>query len=1213
MTQTQAQSATAAKSDEDVVTKPEAKPTLFIALGGTGFEVLTRFRRRIFEKYDSADYFPYFAFLGIDTDSDNVGSTGIRDAASFKSADCINTGMDSTAVSATLNNLEQSKHHLSLFLSKKDVMKQLDNIGFTKGAGAIRPAGRMLFIEQLARIREAITVRMNSTIPQGIRRAVEKGIAVESADQVQSARGGKSPKVDVVIVASIAGGTGAGSLIDCTYLIHYLKSANHFQLGEVRAFLLLPEHFEAALKSRDKDAYAIGCANGYAALREIEHLNQSQRFQTDCWGSGYGATMQGVRPFSACYLFSKTNGAHPLREEGVRPVEAYQLVADCLEFMVGTSKLSSRLMSNWSNASILYNAESKVDSLFALEDLDGGYEKSEPNVNAERFAMFEPNATRCYSAMGVAKVSLKLPELQRLASVRWLRRLIVQEMGPRQSAEQWDVDKEGKKVLGGKWPKNISDPKPPSGADKFTGGRREKLRDAFVKALNGCESGTRANSIWEDMQARLNQHCIVIEAGDVNAASARDVREEFKVWAKERFTFTDDAAEADAKAISDDLRPGKPLRKWAASVAASASHCGSLKTFINERLKYLHEQRNSNPQLTRLGRLRSNWENADQTDGWGTAPLRHKAQDIIKANYVRCGVHQLETAFHLIEAKLDERYLTQLALKLKDQLSRIDGEIDVLAKYEQRLASLQSEVAKALTSSRDNVLYESLGASSDQPDRERALDKEIDLALSSDTMPAGRTTDMDKSAWGKKRLLELYRDEYQSGLEAKTTIHAAVAKGDGRTVLMNLVDIASVKFFKGSLPAVRDVFTALDESTKDLDLHGRLTSIANNANPYWEANANTAPDKFSRFGSVENRNSGAFITTMELMRERGIGAELTEPQKAEARQVEGDITIVNDFHGYRLLSLQKLDQYRESYNTAKQISPIELRHIDPRWINVLPDLTLSVKPGEGTDAAKRDVAKSRDVALKGIIIGQLVWAPAYGRYYYRPPNDAADIEMGETFEQVSQFLRNNTRGVELRPRIEKAYITLVDGYLAQGRQTNSEEIMRAAIEKLIQLKLVYAVLREKVFPDKKASDGEKSAFNQLYTMTRRLAFEVDQRIKGLCRTAEQRGFAISAAALEKTAERDLQHYVLFVGRGVDHADAAKGLFPDQSTHRLLRLFPEKDAHANTGQTMLDEASFKLNWFGKDYTLETPPHLFVKEDLLRTPEKQRSADANPKTL
>ena len=403
------------------------KPTVFVGLGGTGLKVLARFRRRLYDRYGDADYWKIYQWLGIDADQGALSDGGVekQKGLPLSGKDRLCTGMDPGAMKYVLDNLRGLYGHIGEWFRHDSI--DVSAWSFLEGAGQNRVAGRVLFVKKIEEIRQALVGRMFEANSQTARDdALRKGAHFFDADA-----GGpdhlKLQAVDVVLVGSLAGGTGSGSFLDCAYLLQALQQEKAAPVGDVRGMFLLPDVFLGEVKQPQQRE--IIQANGYAALRELEFYNSGRAnpFSTLGWGKT-GQALREIRatPFANCYLFSLSNG-RPLENAG----EMYDLLADALAFSTGGGQLASKIRSCWSNAqSSVYSgrlvyrqfADATTGELHSAGELGGDGE------NDGRTILYERTWSTRYSSMGTASLTMKLPELRRLAAVREVRRLLDMEV-----------------------------------------------------------------------------------------------------------------------------------------------------------------------------------------------------------------------------------------------------------------------------------------------------------------------------------------------------------------------------------------------------------------------------------------------------------------------------------------------------------------------------------------------------------------------------------------------------------------------------------------------------------------------------------------------------------------------------------------------------------------------------------------------------------------
>lgn len=320
------------------VTLTEVVPTLFIALGGTGAQVLWRIRRRIINnlwgsgtgqtvRIENITEFPFAEFLQIDlsafeteqgkAEKNDILSNKIR----FKESERLVKKLD-------LNNYIKSEEALDCHplirdwfpLSRKTINEL--NIDPEKGAGQIRALSRLFFFDKYQEIKGAIRTKCDSLLDN-----VKSGTA-----QKRLGLNVQTGALKIVVVASTAGGTGSGSFLDLGYLSTIIGNDVANQGVTTNLVLLLPSGFKGAGLTRTE-------ANTYAALMELETcMRQGSRYIKQ-WAQGEVPRNMPNSPYSDVYLIDTTNLAGAKTGE---VTDLYDMVADTLFEDYSTSVFANR-------------------------------------------------------------------------------------------------------------------------------------------------------------------------------------------------------------------------------------------------------------------------------------------------------------------------------------------------------------------------------------------------------------------------------------------------------------------------------------------------------------------------------------------------------------------------------------------------------------------------------------------------------------------------------------------------------------------------------------------------------------------------------------------------------------------------------------------------------------------------------------------------------
>jgi len=300
--------------------KLKVRPTVFIAIGGSGKEILLRLRRRILnadwngKRLQDLSEFPIANFLYFDLDTTDAKESD-KSAKTDPFADTVvfQTGeVDQRRLNHSLYTRELDRFRL---IKEWWPKANVERIETPKGAGQFRPLSRLHFFSRADELKEIIR---------------QKGKAVEASltnEQALEALGLRQTQKDlrIVVVASVAGGTGSGSFLDMGYLLGTV-----FPEAETNLLLLLPSGFYMAGKE-------MVCANGYAALMELEYCMRHNKY-VEKWAD-HQLEVVVEAPYKEVYLLDITNMAG----EATRYTEdLYNMIADVLFEDFGSAEFAAR-------------------------------------------------------------------------------------------------------------------------------------------------------------------------------------------------------------------------------------------------------------------------------------------------------------------------------------------------------------------------------------------------------------------------------------------------------------------------------------------------------------------------------------------------------------------------------------------------------------------------------------------------------------------------------------------------------------------------------------------------------------------------------------------------------------------------------------------------------------------------------------------------------
>jgi hypothetical protein len=302
----------------------DLRPTLFIGVGGTGMEVLMRVRRRILNtlwggsgartRVESLADFPVAQFIQFDLDSGAVIDSGRAqaedlqfDLVKFSDEDKIVESFDMDKYSRDDDALEKYPH-IKEWLSLTP--KKIRELGIdpAKGAGQIRAISRLYFFDKYAKVRDKIRLKLK-TLKAGLsheRQLNQLGLKMENS------------KFRIVVIGSVAGGTGSGAFLDMGLLARWLAKTE-VGAADVELMLFLPTGYSGANKDRTE-------ANGYAALMELESAMMGNKGYVGRWDA-YDQPELAREPYGEVYLIDSGN----LAQQHTKDVkDVYHMVADAL-------------------------------------------------------------------------------------------------------------------------------------------------------------------------------------------------------------------------------------------------------------------------------------------------------------------------------------------------------------------------------------------------------------------------------------------------------------------------------------------------------------------------------------------------------------------------------------------------------------------------------------------------------------------------------------------------------------------------------------------------------------------------------------------------------------------------------------------------------------------------------------------------------------------
>ena len=367
-----------ASVEKKVELKVDLRPTLFIGAGGTGMEVMMRIRRRIMSevwnrhnptRVESIAEFPVARFLHFDLDNHAIIDEGksLRTDPWYELVKL--TDEERLVEPFDLAQYHESDDSLSRFPLIEKWMplrpKKLRSLGIdpSKGAGQIRALARLYLFDKYPKLRGRIKGALNFLSSNAGNERKETyqrlGLQVDTS------------KFRIVVIASCAGGTGAGSAIDLGWISKAI-ARQEVSDNQVDLVMFMPSGFAKANKERTE-------ANAYATLMELETTMRDMSAQIR-WMDPDSVVGKGA-PFDDVYFVDTANLANKATQD-IKDV--YQMVADTLFEDFASADFANR------KRSIAVNQQQHKLGPF------------NPRVPEQRFGDMRLSYSKVYSAFGQA-------------------------------------------------------------------------------------------------------------------------------------------------------------------------------------------------------------------------------------------------------------------------------------------------------------------------------------------------------------------------------------------------------------------------------------------------------------------------------------------------------------------------------------------------------------------------------------------------------------------------------------------------------------------------------------------------------------------------------------------------------------------------------------------------------------------------------------------
>ena len=269
--------------------------SLFIGLGGTGIKTILKTKGVMLDNYgQNGELPPILGFLGIDTDRSEYDLTAKTKHGEIK---LMADERYSISVASPKPHYNQYKRDYE-WLPPQNVtfINTLD-----RGAGQVRTNGRLAVMYHRGQLKERIRQAINDVYTAQINDMKWKDFsAMDDADDGQA-------KLEIHLVFSICGGTGAGSFLDIAYLIREILLETAYP-ANLNGYAVMPGIFKAIIKNVAAKSRVE--PNAYGCLKDLDYLMSLDLDDAKTillnWGDSSKET--GELPFDSLVLVDNTNG-----------------------------------------------------------------------------------------------------------------------------------------------------------------------------------------------------------------------------------------------------------------------------------------------------------------------------------------------------------------------------------------------------------------------------------------------------------------------------------------------------------------------------------------------------------------------------------------------------------------------------------------------------------------------------------------------------------------------------------------------------------------------------------------------------------------------------------------------------------------------------------------------------------------------------------------
>ncbi len=258
------------------VGKAGLRPTLFLGIGGLAAATLRRLKKRFRARYGDPADAPIFRFLQVDADREDLRRARQGDAAE---------GLDVSETLLTPLHLPEHYRADSKNLLRWLGRRWLYGIPRSLQTEGFRPLGRLALVDNAAEVLSHVRDLLGQ---------ITDAAAVEKTAHVTGA-GIRDTTPRVFVVASVAGGSGGGMVVDMAYAVRQALQELGLSARGLCGVLL----YATSLKPEDQEMARV---NAYAALSELAHFSRADVAYPGDPVSGLAPSARDCGPFEETYL-----------------------------------------------------------------------------------------------------------------------------------------------------------------------------------------------------------------------------------------------------------------------------------------------------------------------------------------------------------------------------------------------------------------------------------------------------------------------------------------------------------------------------------------------------------------------------------------------------------------------------------------------------------------------------------------------------------------------------------------------------------------------------------------------------------------------------------------------------------------------------------------------------------------------------------------------